>query len=60
MEVFMPFDNKKYFPEAVIDRSQEINKQAYNRTWVAPAVAKTEFGKYEFCGGWKLKAGSKS
>jgi hypothetical protein len=55
MEVFMPFEKKKYFPEAVIDRSQEVNLQAYNRTWVAPAAVKTEFGKYEFCGVGSLR-----
>jgi hypothetical protein len=60
MEVFMPFEKKKYFPQAVIDRLQEINLQAYNPTWVAPAAVKSEFGKYVFCGGRKLKAGSKS
>ena len=56
----MPYEKKKYFPEAVFDRSQEIYRKAYHRTWVALAALKIEFGKYEFCGGWKPKAGSKS
>jgi hypothetical protein len=60
MEVFMPFEKKKYFPEADIDRSQEVNLHTYNSMWVAPAAVKTEFGKCEFCRGRKLKAGSKS
>jgi hypothetical protein len=60
MEVFMPFEKKRYFPQAVIDRSQGINLQAYNRTWVALAAVKNDFGEYDFCAGRKLKAGSKS
>jgi hypothetical protein len=57
---FMPYEKKKYFPEAVFDRSQEIYMKAYHRTWVTSAALKIEFEKYEFCGGWKPKAGYKS
>jgi hypothetical protein len=56
----MPYEKNKYFPEAVFDRSQEIYMQAYHHTWVALAAVKIEFGKNEFCGDWKPKAGSKS
>jgi hypothetical protein len=56
----MPYEKNKYFPGAISNRSQVINMKAYHRTWVVPAAVKIEFEKYEFCEGWKPKAGSKS
>jgi hypothetical protein len=55
----MPYEKKKYLPEAVINRSQVNSMKAYHPTWVAPAGVKIEFEKYEFCESLKPKAGSK-
>jgi hypothetical protein len=50
--VFMPYDKKRYFPEAVRDRSLDFIMKAYHRTWVTLAVVKNKFEEYELYGDW--------